>query len=329
MRDFRTYVLTLLLAVTAADAARGQEPEQYALPKLEQLEQKLQLADLRQLTIALVDPTRLQTLRLDTVAIFQTDGEPEVRDAMRQHVQESAQLLIDKFTLANAFADAATAMKIVEIEDARRITTAAAKVEQVLNWGSAAFAMVGTASLLFKGSDDLTRGMALGSGLFAALGNLRSGKGSDAQVGDINRAIAETAAVARRKAEALAIHSYVLIELESTKGALDRARADVVALQGMSVDSRERGLALARAYVAALKTVDALYDLHMLQMESMATNRAASPLFQGDSQTRLRTLANSIAAARTSWKDVRHFYARSERAATDYIAKYGNAGGGE
>lgn len=249
-------------------------------------------------------------------------AESELTSAVADQIQESVIILRNTFALAQAFAEVASNMSIVDQKEAYSIVSATETLEKVVNFLSLGLAATSGILVAFKaGGETAVNSLTIGSVLSVAIGGMLRTKGAGQQSSKSVEVIEKAVSYARSKAEAIAVQAYLFIELTGTAGAMDIITDDLKKIESMARTNEAEVISLARAYVAVIKSVDGFYDYQLAKTQAAVEGRSVSPIFTDDTKERLTVLTTSIREARTTWAKVRHIYARSEKVAVDYLIK--------
>jgi hypothetical protein len=249
----------------------------------------------------------------------------DLANKVSEQITESVVLLLDKFSLAQVFADTADNMRLVDKEEAYAIVSATEKIESFFNYSAIILAAAGGIMSLTTTNTNAVNGAMVFSVISAALGGVFRTKGAGQQSTQSTKAIEGVLKYAHSKAEALSVHSYLSIELTSMAEATKSISNDLKKIISMTSSNEDEVKALAQAYVAVIKSIDGLYDYQLAKTQITVSGRADSPIYTEDTQKKLSNLADTVQQSRNNWTNARYFYARSEKNAIDYLAKVNNS----
>jgi hypothetical protein len=233
----------------------------------------------------------------------------------KDHVNTITKIVLylrSQFALSIAFASVAQNMRVLDEGEAQFINSLLDKSALVLNGFSVmTIGLGGILALTGQNSQLAIVASAVSVGATAIAG-LK-------QTLDKKKGFAQALEYAAKKAEALAVHAQLSVELSSLAGGLKLVFDELDKVHKLPTTNHSEVVALANAFLPALKGIDGFYDTTLAKAQAAIQDRANTKFFTPETQNRLTELVKQIIEARSTWADLRPVITVSEAQVRRYL----------
>lgn len=246
----------------------------------------------------------------------------ELRNAAKQSIKESSDLINDKFSLASSIGDLAKTMSVVDTVEAYKIVQFVDKTERRINTITKIISTVGilASSAMLLSNNENTELM-VGFNVISIVGLLtnKSSKKNKSKIEKLNKAFKYT----HNKASRLGVNAYLTLELISISKTMEgiqlKANKLGTRIRQTTLMSDQEIIEASYDCISLLRAMDNFYQLNFEKLKASVSDKSNYKIFDEETKIKLANLTDKIQIAIDAFERVRYLYKRHESVLDSYI----------